>query len=545
MKPFVLALLCLVSTTLLSQESVISGKLFGYDGKPMQMANVEVYRMSDASKALASAQVAADGSFRISTNELGMLRLQCSGVHHLPSNVPLLVEKPAPVGVTVQLATYPYPKTIDAAFIIGDFNGFSMANPKEMTKQPDGTFTAEFESDKGQFKYQVFNVFAPPRSVNGTQSESYAYDGGGDYQSIVTPSNGKVRIVFEPKKVVRSDAMEKVTFDAGSKAAKQFNDAYSEVMNIQQASQKAAMEYQKSGKDMKDFRYDVSKPLKILVEKIGKERDSYAQQLLLMQYLGISPMARDGVDSMMIRRALKEIPPESGLWSVSPGLILAATGRAGQGFDADAYLDTFLAKNGDRSLKSIILFNQMMGAKYQQKDEQYKKYYMKLVEEYGDTQYGQMAKQRFSMETAIAVGKKVPAFKLASLEDPNSTISNDLFKGKTTLLDFWAVWCGPCIGEMENMHKAYERFKGKNFQIISFSFDAKPDDVTVFRGKKWKMPWLHAFVEQGFESDLAKRFEVMGIPKPILVDGNGNILALETDLRGENLEKTLEKVLGK
>jgi len=58
------------------------------------------------------------------------------------------------------------------------------------------------------------------------------------------------------------------------------------------------------------------------------------------------------------------------------------------------------------------------------------------------------------------------------------------------------------------------------------------------------MPWLHAFVEKGFESDLAKRFEVMGIPKPILVDENGNILALETDLRGENLEKTLEKFLG-
>jgi thiol-disulfide isomerase/thioredoxin len=315
-------------------------------------------------------------------------------------------------------------------------------------------------------------------------------------------------------------------------------------MNVQQEAQKAAIEYQKSGKDMKDFSYDVSKPLKALEEKIGKERDSYAQQLLLMQYLGISPMARDGIDSMVIRRALKEIPAESGLWSVSPGLILSATVRAGKGFDADTYLDTFFAKNRDRLLKSIIMFNQMMGAKYQQKDEQYKKYYTMLVEEYGDTQYGQMAKQRFSVESAIGIGKKVPSFTLASLEDPNSPISNDLLKGKTTLLDFWAVWCGPCIGEMENMHKAYERFKGKNFQIISLSFDAKPEDVTVFRGKKWKMPWLHAFVEKGFESDLAKRFEVMGIPKPILVDGNGNILALETDLRGENLEKTLEKFLG-
>ena len=149
------------------------------------------------------------------------------------------------------------------------------------------------------------------------------------------------------------------------------------------------------------------------------------------------------------------------------------------------------------------------------------------------------------METAIALGKTVPEFKLASLEDAQSTISNDLLKGKITMLDFWAVWCGPCIGEMESMHKAYERFKGKKLQIISFSFDAKPEDVVKFREKKWKMPWLHAFIEKGFESDLAKRFEVIGIPKPILVDSEGKILAMENELRGEELERTLEKFLGK
>ncbi len=264
-----------------------------------------------------------------------------------------------------------------------------------------------------------------------------------------------------------------------------------------------------------------------------------------MQYLGISPIAKEGVDSMIIRQTLTEIPAESGIWSVSPGLIISGMRLAGTSFDAESHMDRFLEKNRDRTLKSLILFNQMMGAKYGQKESQYKKYHSKLVGEYGDTQYGQMTKQRFPMETAIALGKTVPEFKLTSLEDATSTISNDLLKGKVTLLDFWAVWCKPCIGEMENMHKAYERFKGKKFQIISFSFDAKPEDVVAFREKEWKMPWLHAFIEKGFESDLAKRFEVMGIPKPILVDGDGKILAMENELRGEELEKTLEKFLGK
>ncbi|HAL55301.1 MAG TPA: hypothetical protein DCP63_02190, partial [Bacteroidetes bacterium] len=54
---------------------------------------------------------------------------------------------------------------------------------------------------------------------------------------------------------------------------------------------------------------------------------------------------------------------------------------------------------------------------------------------------------------------------------------------------------------------------------------------------------LHSFVQQGFESPAAKEFEVIGIPRPILVDKDGMIIAMETQLRGENLERTLTRIL--
>lgn len=113
------------------------------------------------------------------------------------------------------------------------------------------------------------------------------------------------------------------------------------------------------------------------------------------------------------------------------------------------------------------------------------------------------------------------------------------------MIDFWATWCGPCVGEMEALHKAYAKFKDKNFVILSVSFDASPQDVLKFRQDKWQMPWLHAFADQGFDSKMAKDFETIGIPHPILVDTAGTIVATEEDLRGESLEKTLEKYLGK
>ena len=57
------------------------------------------------------------------------------------------------------------------------------------------------------------------------------------------------------------------------------------------------------------------------------------------------------------------------------------------------------------------------------------------------------------------------------------------------------------------------------------------------------MPWLHTFVTN--DSDLTGAFEIVAIPRPLLVDGSGKIVAMEGDLRGSQLEVTLAKFLGK
>ncbi|HJR06865.1 MAG TPA: hypothetical protein VJ842_06390, partial [Pyrinomonadaceae bacterium] len=81
-------------------------------------------------------------------------------------------------------------------------------------------------------------------------------------------------------------------------------------------------------------------------------------------------------------------------------------------------------------------------------------------------------------------------------------------------------------------------------EILSPSFDDKPETVNRFREGKWKMPWLNSFITNGFDSPLVKQFEISGIPKPILVNREGRIIATENDLRGPNLAKTLARVLG-
>ncbi len=161
---------------------------------------------------------------------------------------------------------------------------------------------------------------------------------------------------------------------------------------------------------------------------------------------------------------------------------------------------------------------------------------------FGDKQFGKMVKERFSPTILIALGKNVPVFKVTALEDSSKVYTNETFKGKVYLIDFWATWCGPCVAEMANLHTAYDLFKSKNFEILSLSLDRVPEDVKKFRNEKWKMPWLHAFVTN--DKQLTNEFEVVAIPRPLLVDASGKIVAMENELRGGLLEQTLAKFLG-
>jgi thiol-disulfide isomerase/thioredoxin len=111
------------------------------------------------------------------------------------------------------------------------------------------------------------------------------------------------------------------------------------------------------------------------------------------------------------------------------------------------------------------------------------------------------------------------------------------------MLDFWATWCGPCITEMPYLHAAYEDWRDAGFTILSLSFDLAPEDVENFRAEgDWPMPWLHTYVEDGADSDLAEELDVVNIPRAILIGRDGTILATNEALRGEKLELTLARV---
>lgn len=67
-------------------------------------------------------------------------------------------------------------------------------------------------------------------------------------------------------------------------------------------------------------------------------------------------------------------------------------------------------------------------------------------------------------------------WKVTSLDGQNLNMAD--LKGKVVFLNFWATWCAPCVAELPNLQRLYEKTKDNK---IVFAFISQEDSATVKR----------------------------------------------------------------
>ncbi|RZJ84644.1 MAG: TlpA family protein disulfide reductase [Chryseobacterium sp.] len=123
------------------------------------------------------------------------------------------------------------------------------------------------------------------------------------------------------------------------------------------------------------------------------------------------------------------------------------------------------------------------------------------------------------------VGEKIPETMVTGLinyHTPNTPLSK-IQQGKLLILDFWATWCGPCIGMFPKIDKLQKQFQS-NVTFLAVSSE-KTKKVTDFLINMRKSNGLE-IVSATQDTSLTKLFEFSYIPFYVWIDKTGEIIAM-------------------
>lgn len=124
----------------------------------------------------------------------------------------------------------------------------------------------------------------------------------------------------------------------------------------------------------------------------------------------------------------------------------------------------------------------------------------------------------------FGVGKPFPIIDLPNQKEEKISVNN--FKGKVTLVDFWASWCKPCRINHPKLISLYNDYKKSNFEILSISIDTDTNNW-VKAIKKDNLTWTNILDK---EKNVFNTLGLFGIPASFLIDEKGLIIGKNLSL---------------
>jgi len=118
-------------------------------------------------------------------------------------------------------------------------------------------------------------------------------------------------------------------------------------------------------------------------------------------------------------------------------------------------------------------------------------------------------------------------------------ISIEEYKGKKTLINFWATWCRPCRKEMPMLNGVYLSENPSEFSVVGIAID-KPEKVVQFVAELGiDFPIM---IGQSDAYDIMKELgnEALTLPYTILIDNSGEVIwSKNTELKHSDMDEVL------
>jgi thiol-disulfide isomerase/thioredoxin len=488
--------------------------------------------MDAGRKVLEEARVRADGGFAVSRTHLGseLAWLEVTAVDHRQFETLIAVE-PQPIELRIRMGTYDAPASLGDVYVVSYMGKFA-TDRVPMTRGADGRYFADVSTHTGLVRYQLEGVTNEGRIVNGTMSDSYEYDRGGDYISVLSAIAGTTRIIFDPKQRPLP----------GIETEIEFADPRSTNAQLYQVARALAMwrNYMQrtGGGETSSLHPKNSNALRHELERAGRSRSPIVRRAALLGTVAVGPNA-DVV--ALANKALAEIDPADPIWALEECAFNNVVRIAGGSRKNAGYVRAFVAAQPAAPAVGCYLMGQLTAEPAEPEAVRTALALLK-GERFRNTPYAYVA-ERHDPDRRMAPGKQLPEFQVSAL-DGKGSYSPGRLRGKLYLIEMWASWCKPCVVEMPKIHEAFAKFgkqgKRKLF-ILSISIDESPEDVIKFRNESWPMPWEHALAKDSERHALRALFGG-AVPFYALVDEQGKVLESSPALHAGSLATVLERL---
>jgi peroxiredoxin len=143
------------------------------------------------------------------------------------------------------------------------------------------------------------------------------------------------------------------------------------------------------------------------------------------------------------------------------------------------------------------------------------------------------------------LGKRAPDFTLSSVTGEKFRLSS--LKGKIVVLDFWAVWCGPCTDSMPFFQTLQDTYGAKGLEVVGLHVNDRmpePEEVKAFLDELGVR--YHNVVST---TEVDDSYLIYAMPTTYIVDRNGVVqkrhIGFNPKTAPERIERDVKALLSR
>ncbi len=164
-----------------------------------------------------------------------------------------------------------------------------------------------------------------------------------------------------------------------------------------------------------------------------------------------------------------------------------------------------------------------------------KRWYGVLVKDHERTNAGIRA--RGALRRLDLAGKPL---QLAGRSLDGNKIDASQYRGKVTLVVFWATWAQPYTDDLPKLVDVHKKYQRAGFEILGVNLDADAQGIPAYLARNGGGNWQHIRDPGGTDGQLARAFGIVSVPTMFIVGKDGRVAG---GVAAESLETAVQTLL--